>query len=152
MKMIRRMNTRGTMGLMMAGFVAAAAVSVAFAQSAAPAASTTPAFAALKDFEGGAYETREVGQAWGARSLCVPKGEQLLFQGEQRPAGCTLSVIRDEPASAAVGYKCASGMTGRTDIRRDTEGLFVVDAQGISGGLPFARKAEFRRTGDCTQR
>jgi hypothetical protein len=38
---------------------------------------------------------------------------------------------------------------GRTQIRRETDGLVQIDSQGIVNGLPFAFSAEGRRTGDC---
>lgn len=67
-----------------------------------------------------------------------------------RPAdGCQLNVLTDEPANAVVSYKCGSGLSGRTEIRRDAAGIYTVHAQGLDKALPFASHAEWRRVGPC---
>ncbi|QMW23547.1 hypothetical protein [Sandaracinobacteroides saxicola] len=114
---------------------------------AAPAAAQD--LALLRDFVPGAYEAREVGQDWGARSLCLDRPVQLLFDGDPPAAKCEWTVLGDEATKAAVSYRCNGKRSGRTDLRRDAAGVYVVDAQGIAGALPFARKSEYRRTGAC---
>lgn len=110
------------------------------------------ALAVLQDFAPGAWDSRELGRQWGTQSLCLASAEMLLFRAAPRPAGCKVTVLRDDPAKGAVSYECPGGLTGRTDIRRDNETSYQVDAQGIADQLPFATRQEFRRAGDCPAR
>lgn len=82
------------------------------------------------------------------RSICLTSQAQLATDG--RPAdGCQMKVLTDEPGNAVVSYKCESGLSGRTEIRRDAAGIYTIHAQGLEGGLPFASHSEWRRVGAC---
>ena len=110
-------------------------------------AAAAPPLAALKDFRSGAWAVKAIGSTSSA-SQCLADPATLLTGG--RPAqGCSFSVINDAPDGATVTYRCAAGRSGRTQLRRDAGGLFVVDAQGLESGHPFANRSEWRRTGDC---
>lgn len=114
---------------------------------AAGAAAAPPAVGALKGFRAGAWQVKAIGGN-SSSSHCLSDPETLLTGG--RPAQeCTFSVIADAQSSATVTYRCAAGRSGRTQVRRDASGLFVVDAQGLENGHPFANRSEWRRTGDC---
>jgi hypothetical protein len=90
----------------------------------AAAAAAPPPLAALKGFRPGAWAVKAVGGT-SSSSQCLADLSDLLTGG--RPAqDCSFSVIR-----------------------RDAHGLYVVDAQGLENGHPFANRSEWRRTGDC---
>lgn len=72
----------------------------------------------------------------------------LLFAGRAPAAGCRVTVVADTPARAVLTWSCPGGDSGRSEIRRDHAGLYVVQAQGVAGRLPFATQSEFRRVGD----
>lgn len=113
---------------------------------AAPAAAPPP-LAALKGFRPGAWQVKAIG-ADSSSSQCLPEPSSMLLGG-RASSDCSFNVISDGPNSATVTYRCAAGRSGRTAIRRDASGLFVVDAQGLENGHPFADRTEWRRTGDC---
>jgi hypothetical protein len=82
------------------------------------------------------------------RQQCIGSAAELLTHG--RPAaGCQFRILTDEPTKSVVTYRCEGGTNGRTEIRRDADGIYTVDAQGVEAGLPFAARTEWRRTGDC---
>ena len=115
-----------------------------------PAAATAdapPPLAALSGFRAGAWQVKPIG-ATDSVSHCLADPTPLLI-GARPGDSCQFRVIADEPASATVTYRCAAGRQGRTAIRRDAGGLFVVDAQGLANGHPFADRTEWRRTGSC---
>lgn len=113
----------------------------------AAVAAAPPPLAALKGFRPGAWQVKAVG-AESSSSQCLADPSPLLIGG--RPGqDCSFSVISDGADAATVTYRCAAGRSGRTGIRRDAHGLYVVDAQGLESGHPFANRSEWRRTGDC---
>ncbi len=71
----------------------------------------------------------------------------MLFAGRPPGAGCRVTVVTDTPARAVLTWSCPGGDSGRSDIRRDHAGLYVVHAQGVWGRLPFAIQSEFRHVG-----
>lgn len=113
----------------------------------AAAADAPPPLAALSGFRAGAWQVKPIG-ATDSVSHCLADPTPLLV-GARRADACQFRIIADEPASATVTYRCAAGRQGRTALRRDAGGLFVVDAQGLADGLPFADRTEWRRTGSC---
>lgn len=114
---------------------------------AAAAADAPPALAALAGFRPGAWQVKPIG-ATDSVSHCLAQPTPMLVGA--RPAdACQFRVIADAPTAATITYRCAAGRQGRTAIRRDANGLFVVDAQGLENGHPFADRTEWRRTGSC---
>ena len=82
------------------------------------------------------------------RTICIATQAQMATDG--RPAeGCQMNVLTDEPGNAVISYKCESGLSGRTEIRRDAAGIYTIHAQGLDKGLPFASHSEWRRSGSC---
>jgi hypothetical protein len=113
----------------------------------AAVADAPPPLAALAGFRPGAWQVKAIG-ATDSVSHCLADPAPMLTTA--RPAqACQFRIIADQPDSATVTYRCAGGRQGRTAIRRDARGLFVVDAQGLENGHPFADRTEWRRTGDC---
>jgi hypothetical protein len=110
-------------------------------------ADTPPPLAALAGFRAGAWQVKVIGAA-DSVSHCLADSIPMLT-GTRPAQECQFRTISDEPNSATVTYRCADGRSGRTAIRRDAGGLFVVDAQGLAGGHPFADRTEWRRTGSC---
>jgi hypothetical protein len=103
--------------------------------------------AALQGLRAGAWQVKVIGDSR-SRSHCLTDATLMLTGG--RPGQeCSFRAITDEPNATTVIYRCATGRSGRTAIRRDAGGLYVVDAQGLEGGHPFADRSEWRRTGDC---
>ncbi len=81
---------------------------------------------------------------------CLTAPDMIVHAGHKAAsAACEHTIIEDTPNRAIVTYICKGSGYGRTDIRRDAAGVFVVEAQGISGKDPFDMKGEFRRTGEC---
>jgi hypothetical protein len=111
------------------------------------AADVPPPLAALASFRPGAWQVKPIG-ASDSVSHCLADPIPMLT-GARPAQECQFRSISDEPNAATVTYRCAGGRSGRTAIRRDAGGLFVVDAQGLAGGHPFADRTEWRRTGDC---
>jgi hypothetical protein len=106
-----------------------------------------PPIDALKDFRPGQWQMKLVGgPATDSRCIADP---QLLLTGGRPASECTFSLIASQPHSATVTYRCSGGRSGRTEIRRDAHGIYAVASQGLEGGLPFAARTEWRRTGDC---
>ncbi len=106
-----------------------------------------PPLAALAGFQTGAWQVKPIG-ASDSVSHCLADPAPMLT-GARPAQECQFRTISDGPNTAIVTYRCTGGRSGRTAIRRDAGGLFVVDAQGLAGGLPFADRTEWRRTGDC---
>ncbi|MGL6044430.1 MAG: DUF3617 domain-containing protein [Sandaracinobacteroides sp.] len=102
---------------------------------------------ALQDYEPGMWQIRAIG-ATGSQSLCVAD-PNLLLTGGRAASDCSFSLISSQPNGAVVTYKCSAGRSGRTELRREAGGLYTVNAQGVEGGLPFAARSEWRRTGAC---
>lgn len=105
---------------------------------------------ALADgFSPGQWKAVEVAVTQKAvRTICLSTQAQMVTDG--RPAdGCQMNVLTDEPHNAVISYKCESGLSGRTAIRRDAAGIYTIYAQGLEKGLPFASRSEWRRVGAC---
>ncbi len=115
---------------------------------AAPVAAVPPV-PALKLFAGGfragTWEAGGVGRAAQRRAFATPA--ELVFAGKPVDEGCRVTVVEDSPARAVLTWACPGGDSGRSHVRRDHAGLYVVQAQGISGRLPFAFQAEYRFVG-----
>ncbi|MFT4054895.1 MAG: hypothetical protein QM681_10345 [Novosphingobium sp.] len=94
----------------------------------------------------GGWELRERGGA--VRNICLDSGRRLI-QLRHPGAPCSTVVVEDKADQVIVQYTCRGQGYGRTQIRRETDGLVQIDSQGIVNGLPFAFSAEGRRTGDC---
>jgi hypothetical protein len=116
---------------------------------AAPPVPTVPAMAVLSGgFTPGRWEVKPVGSPkTPARALCIGSAESFLMGG--RSGQCRFTIISDGPTEAVVTYRCEGGLSGRSDLRRDTAGLYTLETQGIEGGLPFGAREEWRRTGAC---
>ncbi len=81
---------------------------------------------------------------------CLMAPDMIVHAGHKAAsAACEHTVIEDTPDRAIVTYICKGSGYGRTDIRRDAAGIFVVESQGIAGKDPFEMRGEFKRTGDC---
>lgn len=115
---------------------------------AAPAAAQAPGLSQLKTWQAGAWEARPQGQKSGP-SRCLAAPDAMLFNGGSANS-CKVTVISDDGPKGAISYSCADGRSGRTDVRRDNEDSYLVDAQGVAGGLPFATRIDWRRVGACT--
>lgn len=113
----------------------------------AAAQAQAPDLKALGDWQPGRWLASMVGGRTAA-PICLTDPEALLAGGRPSP-GCTYSVIEDSPARAVVTYRCPSGRTGRTVLRRDAANIYTVDAQGVEAGRPFGDRAEWRRIGNC---
>lgn len=115
--------------------------------AASPSLAASPALRALSGWLKGSWQVTDLGDK-AVQTRCVSQPDAMLLAN--RPdASCQFSVIRDDASSGVVTYRCAEGRQGRTELRRDTAGLFNVDAQGIEGGRPFASRTEWRRVGAC---
>ncbi|TPE61802.1 hypothetical protein FJQ54_07860 [Sandaracinobacter neustonicus] len=116
---------------------------VPFSAEAQPA----PDLKALQGFAPGAWQVTAIG-GQSSSSQCLQDSAALLMGG--RPgAQCSFSIIADSADSGTVTYRCSSGRSGRTSIRRDAKGIFTVDAQGLENGHPFQDRSEWRRSGGC---
>ncbi len=106
-----------------------------------------PLLKPLADFQKGQWQGSMVG---GRRlgPMCVTAPDAMLTGGGPQ-SGCTFTVIEDGPSEAVVTYKCPTGRSGRTALRRDAGGLYTIDAQGIANNLPFGDRTEWRRLGNC---
>jgi hypothetical protein len=137
------------------------AIAVAVAMLAGWRGAASPASAeplpALKALSSGAFRPGE----WTVRSLdhrlsehdrsiCLTSAERLARGGYFRDARCSYTIIEDTAERATINYRCEGGW-GRTDIRRDADSLYIVAAQGLRDGQPFARRVELRRKGDCKE-
>ena len=82
------------------------------------------------------------------RKICVKTGQELIQMRHDDP-DCSRFVVEDGLSKVTVQYTCPGNGYGRTNIRKETEGLVQIESQGISSGLPFEFAAEGRRTGAC---
>ena len=115
--------------------------------SAVALAQPAPGLKALQGFAPGAWQVTTIG-GQSSSSQCIGDASALLMGG--RPGEqCNFSVIADGADGATVTYRCEGARSGRTSIRRDTKGLFTVDAQGLESGRPFQSRSEWRRSGSC---
>lgn len=114
---------------------------------AGPAFADSPPLKAFADWQAGQWKAGMVGGRSRA-PMCLALPETLLAGGRPQP-GCVYTVIRDDADSAVVTYRCPGGRQGRTEVRRDAQNIYTVDAQGVADGLPFGDRAEWRRVGAC---
>jgi len=113
-----------------------------------PANSSKPLLA-LARLEPGQWQIREYGNPQApVRSICLSDPE-MLVQIEHRQTACSRFVIDNGSNAATVHYTCPTNGYGRTAIRVETAQLAKVDTQGLVGKVPFAYRAEARRTGPC---
>lgn len=124
--------------------------SIAVLGLAACAAVTLPAYGQklgmLDELDHGGWELRERGGV--VRNICLDSGRRLI-QLRHPGMPCNSVVVEDKDNQVTVQYTCRGQGYGRTQIRRETDGLVQIDSQGIVNGLPFSFSAEGRRTGDC---
>jgi hypothetical protein len=81
-------------------------------------------------------------------SLCL--GDPLLLaQPLHTPRPCTSEIETADAHVATVNFVCPGMGRGRTLLRVETPRLVQIDTQGISDGIPFALRAQARRTGPC---
>lgn len=113
----------------------------------AAVADAPPPLAALAGFRPGAWQVKVIGAA-DSVSHCLADPVSMLT-GARPAQACQFHAIADQPETATVTYRCTGGRSGRTSVRRDAGGLFIVDAQGLVDGLPFADRSEWRHTGSC---
>jgi hypothetical protein len=122
---------------------------------AVPAAAQAPTVAPSKlgvfagDWAAGEWKHTEYG-ATTSSQRCVLRVEDMVLPAGTDLNGCRVTVLENAESRGAFSYACPSGRLGRTDIRRDAQGVYVVAAQGIGAdNLPFNMRGEFRRTGAC---
>lgn len=116
---------------------------------AGPVLAAVPQLAALAGWRAGLWQESTGESGGSARSLCLAAPDRMLMGSHGDAGGCEFTTIRDEGSRASITYVCKDGRQGRTDLRRDTADVYTVYAQGLAGGRPFARRSEWRRTGNC---
>ena len=104
--------------------------------------------AMLDKLERGGWELTFRNDEGGRDRVCLATGRELI---QLRHAGlkCKSTVVTDSPQEVTVQYSCPGNGYGRTNIRRESNQLVQIDAQGIENGLPFAFAAEARWVGSC---
>lgn len=117
---------------------------------AAPPAGAVP-LRCLSDFQPGRYVLKAPGPGAGNGGRCLADASELAMAGRGGAAGCRVTVVRDTESAGTIGWSCADGRSGRSEIRRDAAGIYTVSAQGIERGLPWASRGEWRRTGACPE-
>jgi hypothetical protein len=101
----------------------------------------------LARLEAGQWELRTTGNA---RIAAICLGNPILLtQPRHGAAPCTRDVVAADAGSMTVNYSCPGQGRGRTTIRFETPRLVQIDSQGLDRGMPFAMRAEARRTGPC---
>ena len=114
---------------------------------AVPTVAQAPALAMLDGLEAGQWEIRyRNGDA--PRRLCVRNGRDLI-QLKHRDTGCNRYVVEDGASEVTVQYTCKGNGYGRTNIRRESNSLVQIEAQGREGGQSFSFTAEGRRVSAC---
>ena len=110
-----------------------------------PAATQQPG--PLAQVERGQWEVRGAnGAAIG--TLCL--GDPLLLAHPlHTPQPCNAEIQAADGHVVTVGFVCPGMGRGRTLLRVETPRLVQIDTQGISNGVPFALRAQARRTGAC---
>ena len=103
--------------------------------------------AMLRQLEPGMWSIR-YRDGMGARRICVRSGLELL---SARPIGrnCRRSTVEDQADRVIVQDSCQGQGYVRTSIRRESNSLVQIEAQGFADGVPFSLSAEARRTGAC---
>ncbi len=101
----------------------------------------------LTRLEAGQWELRSSGNA---RITAICLGNPILLtQPRHGTTPCTRDVVAADADSMTVNYSCPGVGRGRTTIRFETPRLVQIDSQGLDHGMPFALRAEARRTGPC---
>jgi len=113
---------------------------------AVPAQGQKQSLGMLDELAHGGWELRERGGP--VQNLCLDSGRRLI-QLRHQGVPCSSVVVEDKSDQVTVQYTCRGQGYGRTQIRRETDGLVQIDSQGIANGLPFSFSAEGRKTGDC---
>ncbi|MET1755071.1 DUF3617 family protein [Novosphingobium sp. RD2P27] len=103
----------------------------------------------LNRFQAGQWEMRSRGEPVELQRICVRDARRFI-QMRHPGQNCTHTVIEDKMDEVTVQYTCRGSGYGRTHIRRESDGLWQIDSQGIAKGLPFTFDAEVRRLGDCS--
>lgn len=112
-----------------------------------PAAAQGDGLAMLGDLSKGEWTIKFRGEARDQK-ICVRTGRELI-QIKHDQDGCNKFVVEDRSNRVTVQYTCAGDGYGRTDIRKETDGLIQLESRGIASGLPFQIAGEARRTGSC---
>jgi hypothetical protein len=112
-----------------------------------PLAAQTPELGMLGGLAKGEWELRVRGDGPSQR-ICVRNGHEFL-QLRHRQGGCDRFIVKDEADEVTVQYTCRGNGYGRTNVRREGNGLIQIRSQGIQGGLPFSVQGEARRIGSC---
>jgi hypothetical protein len=121
------------------------ALSAAFLASAWPAATQQPG--PLAQVERGHWELHRSG---GAAIGAVCLGDPLrLAVPLDTPQPCNSEIVSSDGHVVTVSFVCPRMGRGRTLLRVETPRLVQIDSQGISSGIPFAVRAQARRTGPC---
>lgn len=121
---------------------------------AVPAAAQAPTIAPAKlgvfasGWSAGAWKRTEYGAA-SSTQQCVTRVEQMILPAGDDLHGCQVTILQNNADRAAFSYACPAARSGRTDVRRDAQGVYVVAAQGIVNGKPFELRGEYRRVGEC---
>ena len=101
----------------------------------------------LTRLEAGQWELRGSGNA---RIAAICLGNPILLtQPRHGATPCTRDVVAADANSMTVNYSCPGVGRGRTTLRFETPRLVQIDSQGLDRGMPFALRAEARRTGPC---
>ncbi len=115
--------------------------------AATPVVAQAPTLQALDGFQPGRWQAKALGTDAG-ENLCLMSPEPMLTARHQGQ-GCSFNSISDGASGAVVTWRCRTGQSGRTALRRDTADIYVVDAQGLDSNLPFSSRTEWRRQGSC---
>ncbi|WP_232491696.1 hypothetical protein [Novosphingobium kaempferiae] len=113
---------------------------------AVPAQGQKQSLGMLDELDHGGWELRERGGP--VHNICLDSGRRLI-QLRHQGVPCSSVVVEDKSDQVTVQYTCRGQGYGRTQVRRETDGLVQIDSQGIANGLPFSFSAEGRKTGDC---
>lgn len=101
----------------------------------------------LARLEAGQWELRGAGNA---RIAAICLGNPILLtQPRHGATPCTRDVVAADADSMTVNYSCPGVGRGRTTLRFETPRLVQIDSQGLDRGMPFALRAQARRTGPC---
>ena len=102
----------------------------------------------LERLERGGWELAFRDDAAGRGNICLATGRELIQLRHAR-LKCRSTIVDDTPQAVTVQYSCPGNGYGRTSIRRESDRLVQIEAQGIENGLPFAFAAEARWVGSC---
>lgn len=68
----------------------------------------------------------------------------MMLTGRRLRDRCNFVTVSDTPEEAIVTFRCPNGLSGRTELRRETASFYVVRAQGVVDNRPFAHRVEWR--------